>query len=272
MSHILGKAFCIIVLLAGLQMMGFDIRIGYTQTNLQALQDRVAEMERKLADAEARQEKARTVQMQLEEQEQKLAGLEKYLSESDKYRVQVIEIRMDIKNIRVKIEAIAKEKNDLEENLQLAKNLQMMLHEEQKKARLEAKTSPNSVPKKTPCGTLAFEKPNSWLIGNVLIKDRFNDEDRNEIMSIFVGGRYVDQDDILNCAYQLYQKQGLVLHFILRSKRENNVDLDIILDRRESRGSNYGYFGRTFNINIQNEAQALSEFKTHNFRITVKND
>ena len=112
MSHFIGKDLYIIVLLAGLLMAAIGDRFGYTQTNLQASQNRVAELEKKLADAKVRQEKAQSVQMQLEEQEQKLVGLEKYLSESDKYRVQVVEIRVSIKSICAKIEAIAKEKND----------------------------------------------------------------------------------------------------------------------------------------------------------------
>ena len=154
MSYITRKDLCIIVvLMAGLLMAGVDIQVGYTQTNLQASQNRVAELEKKLADAKARQEKAQSVRMQLEEQEQKLTGLEKYLSDSDKYRVQVVKIRMNIRNIHAKIEAIIKEKDDLEQNLQLAKNLQItMLRETQSTAKLEAKPLSSSVQAKTPCG------------------------------------------------------------------------------------------------------------------------
>lgn len=256
------------MLIAVLVITGVEIRVGHTQTSLQAITDRVTELEGKLADAKARQEKAQSVQKQLEQQEQKLIKLEQYLSESDKYRVQVIEIRMNIKSIYAKIEAIIKEKNDFEHNLQLAKNLQAMLRDEQKILKPYTNDHPDLVSRKTPCGTLTINKPNSWRIGNVLINDRINYEDSNEIRSIFISGRYIDQDDILNCAYQLYENQGLVLHFILHSKGANIVDLDILFDRREPRGSNYDYNARIFNT--YKRVQTLNEFKTNDFRITVK--
>lgn len=75
-----------ILLLAGLLgvfIAGSNIQPGRTQTNLQELQNRVIELERKLADAKALQEKAYNVQRQLEEQEQAFASLAK----SDKYRL-----------------------------------------------------------------------------------------------------------------------------------------------------------------------------------------
>ena len=121
------------------------IQLGYAQTNLQELQNRVVELENKLTDVKIRQEKAQSIQIQLEEQEQALASLAK----SDKYRIQIIEIHSDIKNIRTRIEAIIKEKNDLEESLRLAKNLQAMLREAKTTARF---------PEKSPCGSSATDQ------------------------------------------------------------------------------------------------------------------
>lgn len=149
-------------------IVGAEIRIGYTQSSSQPIEDRVAELEKKLADVKTREEKAQSVRKQLEEQEQKLIGLEKYL-ESDKQRIQVIEIRMSIKSIYTKIEAITKEKDNLEQNLQFAKNLQIMLRDKQ-----SIINNSDLVSKKTPCGRLAIDKTNSWQVGNVLIKDSLN--------------------------------------------------------------------------------------------------
>lgn len=243
-------------------IVGAEIRIGYTQSSSQPIEDRVAELEKKLADVKTREEKAQSVRKQLEEQEQKLIGLEKYL-ESDKQRIQVIEIRMSIKSIYTKIEAITKEKDNLEQNLQFAKNLQIMLRDKQ-----SIINNSDLVSKKTPCGRLTIDKTNSWQVGNVLIKDSLNYEDSNEIESTFVSGRYIDQDDILNCAYQLYEKQGLVLHFILHSRGENVVDLDILFDRREPRGSNYN--SNSIIFNTYKRIQTINEFKANDFRMTVR--
>jgi DNA repair exonuclease SbcCD ATPase subunit len=255
-------------------MVGVGIQAGYAQNNLRALQDRVAELEKKLADAKARQEKVQSVKMQLEEQEQKLAGLEKYLSESEKYRVQVVEIRMGISNLRVKIEAIVKEKNELEENLQLAKNLQSMLHGVQTTVR----TLPDSIPKKTLCGRSLNDQQltnnkNSqqlanWRIGSIHINDRLTNEEQKEIENTFATDYYVNQDEILNCAYRIYFKTGAILNFIVYSK-EDPSNLEIILDRRELRNSSY-------NLNssflFYPTIKALNEFKRDHFQITIKND
>jgi 5-bromo-4-chloroindolyl phosphate hydrolysis protein len=266
-----------ILLLAGLftsLMVGVGIQAGYAQNNLRALQDRVAELEKKLADAKARQEKVQSVKMQLEEQEQKLAGLEKYLSESEKYRVQVVEIRMGISNLRVKIEAIVKEKNELEENLQLAKNLQSMLHGVQTTVR----TLPDSIPKKTLCGRSLNDQQltnnkNSqqlanWRIGSIHINDRLTNEEQKEIENTFATDYYVNQDEILNCAYRIYFKTGAILNFIVYSK-EDPSNLEIILDRRELRNSSYN-FNSPFSF--YPTIKTLNEFKKDYFKITIKND
>lgn len=67
--------------------------------------------------------------------EQALAKLEI----SEQYKVKVIEIRSDIENVRTRIEAIIKEKNDLEENLRIARNLQDILRNAQGQEKLKLK-------------------------------------------------------------------------------------------------------------------------------------
>lgn len=262
----------IILLLAGLLgvfITGSNLQPGYAQTNLQELQNRVAELEKKLVDVRARQEKAQSIQMQLEEQEQALASLAK----SDKYRIQIVEIRSNIKNIRTRIEAITKEKNDLEESLRLANNLQAMLREARTTARFL---------EKEPCGRIATDQPlvgtkntsnqsKSWKIENIRINDRLTNEENNEIKNIFLIGRYVNQDEILNCSYYVYVKTGAILNFRIYSRGENFADFEILLDRRDSRSSNYNPSSLT-NYIFNSKIKTLNEFKNDDFRITVKND
>ncbi len=265
------KKLNIILSLVGLLILfiaASRIQSGYAQTNLKELQNRVVELENKLADVKIRQEKAQSIQIQLEEQEQALASLAK----SDKYRIQIVEIRSDIKNIRTRIEAIIKEKNDLEESLRLAKNLQAMLREAKTTARF---------PEKLPCGISATDQPlvgtkntsnqsKSWKIENIHINDRLTNEENSEIESIFLTGRYVNQDELLNCSYYIYVKTGAVLNFRIYSRGENFADFEILLDRRESRSSNYNPSSLT--NYIFGKLKTLNEFKNDDFRITVKND
>ena len=195
-------------------MIAVTNQLGYTQTNLQELQNRVTELEVKLVDAKARQEKAYKVQMQLEEQEQALARLEK----SEKYKVAVIEIRSDIKNIRTRIESIIKEKNDLEENLRIAKNLQAILRDAQNPAKPEIKTrtditsrspadqtktpNPQDLTEKSSIKTdktgRSLEKTTEWQIVSLDIDGRFNYDEQKEILKTFIKDRYFSQDDIVN--------------------------------------------------------------------------
>lgn len=254
MNYIASKALWIVVLIALLIIAGVDIRIGYTQTSLSVLQDRVAELERKLADAKMRQEKAQSVQMQLEEQEQKLTGLEKYLSESDKYRIQVVEIRMDIKKMRVKIEAIAKEKNDFEENLQLARNLQAMLYEAKMMARQENNILANESEESS------ADKPTTWRIENIHIDNNFNENEHSEITSLFISGRQINQEDILNSAYQIYNRTGVSINFIAHSKNGDVIDLDILLNQRIIMNS------KAMLVEMIN----IDEFKSNYFDLTIK--
>lgn len=253
MSYINCKYLWAVALVAVLVITGTEIRIGRTQTNSQTVEYRVEELERKLADAKARQEKAQSIQKQLQEQEQKLAGLEKYLSESDKYRVQVIEIRMGIKSIRAKIEAIVKEKDDLEQNLILAKNLQTMLRQSQSIPKIEATDKANSDSVKT----------NYWKINNVHISNHFVNEERDEIMRVFSSGSQLNQDDFLNGAHKIYNITGTTIHFIIHQKAENNADLDIVLNRRARLNFTHGNIFQTQNI---------SEFKANHFGLEIVND
>lgn len=268
------------MLMAVLVITGTGIRIGHTQTSLQVVEDQVAELERKLADAKVRQEKAQSVQKQLEEQEQKLIGLEQYLSESDKHRVQVIEIRMGIKSIYAKVEAIIKEKNDLEENLRLAKSLQTTLRDAQTTMNPDIKTPTSPVQAKTfnrrpvinqsPIQTeRTSDKSIRWQIGNIHIDDSLNHEERVGIMDFFTSGRYLNQDDILDSAYRIYTTTGAILHFVVHNKYRDIVDLDILLYQRESRNSNYS---PNSSLAFMTSAKTLDKFKNDDFRITVKND
>lgn len=249
MSHTHYKLHSILLLagLLGAFIAGSNIQLGHAQTNLQELQNRVIELERKLADAKARQEKAYNVQRQLEEQEQDLASL----ANSDKYRLQIIEIRSGIKNIRTRIEIIVKEKNDLEENLRLAKNLQTILLNAQITARPEAKTLSNqSLAKK-------------WRIGNVHIGKYFSEDEGSEITSFFMSGRQVNQDDILDGAYQVYNKTGISINVIVHSKSGDVADLDILLNQRVR--ANPNLLGGI-------SMQTIDYFKLNYFNLTIKND
>lgn len=75
MYHINCKYLWVVVLIT-LIVTETKIQIGHAQTNLQAIQDQIAELERKLTNVKARQEKAQSIQKQLEEQEQKLVNLD----------------------------------------------------------------------------------------------------------------------------------------------------------------------------------------------------
>lgn len=260
------------------------IQPGYAQTNLQELQNRVAELEAKLVDAKARQEKAYKVQMQLEEQEQALARFEK----SEKYRVAVIEIRSDIKNIRTRIESIIKEKNDLEENLRIAKNLQAILRDAQNTAKPETKTRtdittrPPAVQTKTPDPQglgltvkppvktgYAPEKATGWRIISLQIDSQFSYEEQKEILKIFVKDRYLSQDDVLNGAYQIYKDTGAILHFKISAKSQDGADFNILFNQREARNSNYG---ANSSLSFMPTVKTLNEFKKDHFQMTMKND
>jgi len=258
----------VMVLLVALSTVVDLVRLSYAQTNLQELNNRVAELEKKLADAKARQERAYSVQMKLEEQEQKLSSL----PDSEKYRVQAIEIRADIKNIRTKIEAITKEKNDLEENLRLARNLQAILIEGQTIAKPKKTQSlPVQENKFDPTASKALtsSKPittdtgpkEGWRMENIRISNHFNDDERNEIMNNFNRGTLFSQDDLLNGAYRTYSLVGVSLRLVVHPKNENTADLDITLGQRDNRNRNSGGTGFT--------PMTLEQFKNELFNITV---
>ena len=250
---------------------------GYSQTNLQELQNQVTELEAKLADAKARQERAYDVQMQLEEQEQALAKLEV----SERYKVKVIEIRSDIQNVRTKIEAIIKEKNDLEENLRIARNLQDILHDTQSHEKITVKTPSNNQPSSTKktLGSTAAEKVLttsesdkklvSWQIKNIRFDDQFNYGERKEIASVFGTNNYLNQNDILNDAYQIYKNTGTIMHFKVHLKAGDSADLEILLNQREPRNSNYD---ANSSFPFFSTIKPLGEFKKDYFKITISND
>jgi hypothetical protein len=264
------------ITLCGLLIIGVTLWPGYAQTNLQELQNRVAELETKLADAKIRREKAYKVQMQLEEQEQMLAKLEK----SEKYKVQVIEIRSDIRNIRTRIESIIKEKNDLEENLRIAKNLQSILRDAQIPAKIEGKSSvipaqTNAVSGQQQSTTTqpktkiqsASDKLAGWKIRNIRIDDRFNHEEHKEITKIFISGDYLSQENILANSHQIYTNIGAIMDFIINTKGGGYADLDIRFNQRESRNSNYS---SNSSFPFFSPIKTLDEFKKDHFQLTIK--
>ncbi|MCC7219241.1 MAG: hypothetical protein IT490_00745 [Candidatus Contendobacter sp.] len=251
---------------------------GYSQTNLQELQNQVTELEAKLADAKARQEKAYKVQMQLEEQEQALAKLEV----SERYKVKVIEIRSDIQNVRTRIESIIKEKNDLEENLRIARNLQGILHDAQGHEKITVKTPSNmnqlsstqkalgsTVAGKVSVTSESDKKLVGWQIKSIRFDDQFNYGERKEIASVFIVNHYLNQDDILNSAYQIYKNTGIIMHFKVHLKAGDSANFDILLNQREPRNSNYD---SNSSFPFFSKIKPLSEFKKDYFKITISND
>lgn len=256
MNDIHSNKFFIIILSMGLLVtlltIGGLIRPVHAQTNLQKLNNRVVELEKRLADARARQEKAYSIQMKLDEQERKLSDLTNS-SDSEEYKIQIIEIRANIKNIRTKIEAITKEKNDLEENLRLARNLQAILAEERtiKKPRTE-------VVKQSSTDT---GSKGGWRMENIKISVHFNDDERIEIMKNFNSGTLFSQEDLLNSAYRTYGHAGVSLRLIVHPRSGNTADLEILLDQRDNRNRNSG--GTNFT------PMTLDQFKNELFRISV---
>jgi len=251
---------------------------GYAQTNLQELQNHVADLEKQLVKAEARQEKAYNVQIQLKEQEQKLAKL----ADSEKYKIQIIEIRADIETIRIKIEAILKKKNDLKENLRLAKNI---LRKAQKTIK-EQQVNKNTVAK--PESSIDHQssstsqqivariehvddaKTTYWKIQNININDQLYKEEYSEIKKNFKTNIPINQKDILQSSYYVYQKTGAILNFLIKlNSNKDSADLNISLNQRESRNSNYSSVTA---FNFYQKIKSLEEFKKDHFKISIVND
>lgn len=272
MNDIASKKYLIVVamvLLVAMSTVVDLVRPSYAQTNLQELNNRVAELEKKLADAKARQERAYSVQMKLEEQEQKLSSL----TDAEKYKIQIIEIRADIKNVRTKIEAITKEKNDLEENLRLARNLQTILTEGQTIAKPKIKTQALPVQEstfnQTESRALSSAKPitidtdlnEGWRVENIKISNHFSGDEHHEIMKNFNSGTLLSQDDLLNSAYRTYSITGVSLRLIVRQRSGNAADLEILLSQRDNRNRNSG--GTNF------APMTLDQFKNELFKIEI---
>lgn len=247
-------------------------RIGIAQTNLQELKNQILELERRLADAEERQKKAYRVQMQLEEQEQKLAGLEKL----DKYKVQVIEIRADISNVRTRIEALIKEKNDLEENLRIAKNMLAILEDSQTMTRQEAplKASPPAKPNEAAKQKAVIQHPSemeksttttksvadTWRIDDIQISNQFDGQERDEIKNAFAVGRTFNRDDLVQSAYKIYNNTSIVLNLVVTTKNKDSANLEILLLRRDAVGT----------FMTWTPLLTLNQFRDQNLRITIK--
>ena len=249
--------------------LGFGNPVIHAQTKLQELKDQITDLESRLADAEEKQEKAYRVQMQLEEQEQKLASLER----SEKYKVQVIEIRADISNIRTRIQSIVKEKNDLEQNLRIAKNMLTILQDAQIVTKQETSPKPaqpakleitpqQATIKRTPPSiqTSVTGKSAAWRIGNVQISDSFDDQERGDIRKVFTPGATLSRDDLIQTAYNLYNHTSMVLDLTVHTKNSDSADLEVLLRRREMAG---GFMTWVPTV-------TFSEFRESYVRITVK--
>lgn len=244
---------------------------GIAQTNLQELKNQILELERRLADAEERQKKAYRVQMQLEEQEQKLAGLEKL----DKYKVQVIEIRADISNVRTRIEALIKEKNDLEENLRIAKNMLAILEDSQTMTRQETPlkapslAKPNEAakqktmiqhPSEIEKSTTTKSVADAWRIDDIQVSNQFDGQERDEIKNAFAVGRIFNRDDLVQSAYKIYNNTSIVLNLVVTIKNKDSANLEILLIRRDAVGT----------FMTWTPLLTLNQFREQNLRITIK--
>jgi cell division protein FtsL len=214
------------------------------QTNLQELQLLIKELESKLADATRRQERAYNVQMQLEEQEQRLAELEK----TEAYKIQTIQIRADIQNIRTRIEAINKEKTDLEENLRVARSMQTILSGAQPEAKPVLPLSPvrpgtQSPPEPavrqakispTPQTQTSTARTDNWYIKIVRLSPYFSALEQDTITSLFKGDQQMSRDDLMRKAYQTYARVGVIVELVVQPATVNNTaDLEIRLRRRD---------------------------------------
>lgn len=228
------------------------------QTNLQELQFLIKDLESKLADATRKQERAYNVQMQLEEQEQRLAELEK----TESYKIQAIQIRADIQNIRTRIEAINKEKTDLEENLRVARNMQAILTNAQTTDTQDSRPQRESVTQqarisetpRTPAHT------ENWHINNVRFGPYFSQDEQNGITHLFQNNQHMSREDLVRNAYQIYNSIGVILDLAVQTTAENTADLKISLRRRDATG--------TFMTWVP--TQTLSQFENRDFRLTVK--
>lgn len=245
-------------------LIGLSIQTGYTQAGLKILEERVISLETKLAESKARQEDAYNVQNQLEKHERELAKL----AGSEKYRIQIAEIRANILVLRAKIEAILKEKKDLEENLRIAK---IMLRDAESMTKSKINDSTSSIIKKPLTNnrtqiihpsTETTEVNNSityWYFKNIYIDNYFNIEENNEIIKNFQNNRRFNQDDLLKGAYQVYNKLGAVIHFEITKDGDDKI-LEIILNQRMDPNPN-SYFTYI-------PTQTLAQFRDNYFRIT----
>jgi len=240
------------------------------QTNLQELQLLIKDLESKLADATRKQERAYNVQMKLEEQEQRLAELEK----TESYKIQAIQIRADIQNIRTRVEAINKEKTDLEENLRVARSMQTILSGAQPEAKplqplrpVRPETQPQPEPavrqakiSPTPQTQTPTVRTDHWRIKNVRLGPYFSRDEQNTINNFFKGDQQMSRDDLMHNAYQTYSKAGVILELVVQPTTDNTADLEILLRRRDSLGS----------LHIWVPSITRNRFENREFHLTVK--
>lgn len=223
------------------------------QTNLQELQLLIKDLESKLADATRKQERAYNVQMQLEEQEQRLAELEK----TESYKIQAIQIRADIQNIRTRIEAINKEKTDLEENLRVARSMQTILSGAQPEPVVKHKINP------TPQTQTPTARTDNWYIKSVRIDPYFSPFEQDTITNIFKGDQQMSRDDLMHKAYQAYSRNGVIIELVVQPATDNTDDLEILLRRRDC------YFCHS-PTNSWAPSITRNRFENREFHLTVK--
>ena len=78
-----------------------------------------------------------------------------------------------------------------------------------------------------------------------------------------MSGRQVNQDDILDGAYQVYNRTGISINVIVHSKSGDVADLDILLNQRVR--ANPNLLGGI-------SMQTLDYFKVNHFNLMIKND
>lgn len=239
----------ITTLFFGLFMIGFNLPLGYAQTSLPLLKERVVGLEKKLVEANTRQEDAHRVQKELERYEKELATL----TTSEKYKTQIIAIQSKIEAIRARIAAIVKDREELEEKLRTAR---VVLNN----ARSVNKLNTNSPVYETKDKYLKNHQPDYWKFKKINIGSYFNINENNEIMKIFSKDYSFSKNDLLKGAYHVYTTTGTVIKLKIY-KNQHGENLDILLDQRMDPNSN-SYFTYI-------PSQTLDQFKENHFDISI---
>lgn len=255
MRHKTNQGLCVLMLLLGFYMTESGVQLSHAQTSVQALWDRIMELEKRLADAKIRLQKTHDVQIQLEKQEQKIADLSRH---SGKYQVEIAEIRADIRSIYARIETITNEKNDLEENLKLAKailndiklvgkpttGISNISGNSEPEKNLNAVKLEKSVPSATTSKSEIPTESESWQIEKIQLDENLTPIEIKEIIEIIKIGQHVNQDFLLDSAYKVYNSLGIILRFIVYPNNNRPAaNLGIVYYRAVAQGRSRAGFG-----------------------------